>query len=192
MQIGYARVSTSRQEESLATQREALLAAGCDPEHFFQDTISGRKWDRPGLQAAIDYARTGDVLTVTRLDRLGRGLREAVETIADLQDRGIAVKSLDPQLDTSRPADKVVAHVMLSLAEWERDLLSQRTREGLAHARSEGRFPGRPPALTDAQVRMAQASISAGETLTSVATSLGVSRSTLYRALDRVENTEQG
>ncbi|MCV7492331.1 recombinase family protein [Micrococcus luteus] len=190
VQLGYARVSTSRQEQSLDTQREALLAAGCDPDHFFHDTISGRKWQRPGLDEAIAYARPGDVLVVTRLDRLGRGLHEVVQTIADLAERGIAVRSLDPQLDTSRPADKVVAHVMLALAEWERDLLVTRTREGVAHARAAGRVAGPKPKLSAEQVHLAARAVEAGESVSSVARSYGVSRQTLYRALDRVKASQ--
>lgn len=185
MQLGYARVSTSRQEQSLDAQREALLAAGCDPEHFFHDTISGRKWQRPGLDEAIAYARPGDVLVVTRLDRLGRGLHEAVQTIADLAERDIAVRSLDPQLDTSRPADKVVAHVMLALAEWERDLLVTRIREGVAHARTEGRVAGPKPKLSPEQTRLATQAVESGESVSAVARSYSVSRQTLYRAMNR-------
>lgn len=136
MKIGYARVSTARQGQSLGTQREALIDAGCDPRHLYSDTISGAKWQRPGLTDALGYMRRGDTLVVTRLDRLGRNLYETVTTIADLAEREINVQVLDPVLDTSRPADKVVVNVMASLAEWERDLLVQRTREGVAHARA--------------------------------------------------------
>ena len=140
MKIGYARMSTARQGQSLGTQREALIDAGCDPRHLYSDTISGAKWQRPGLADALGYMRPGDTLVVTRLDRLGRNLYETVTTIADLAEREINVQVLDPALDTSRPADKVVVNVMASLAEWERDLLVQRTREGVAHARAQGRL----------------------------------------------------
>lgn len=185
MKIGYARVSTARQGQSLDTQREALVDAGCDAQHIYSDTISGTKWSRPGLTDALNYMRPGDTLVVTRLDRLGRNLHETVTTIADLAERDINVQVLDPALDTSRPADKVVVNVMASLAEWERELLIERTREGVAHARSQGRVAGPKPKLTDEQARQAQQLIDGGESIASVARSFSVSRQTLYRALER-------
>ena len=187
MKIGYARVSTSRQEQSLDTQREALITAGCDKQHFYSDTISGSKWTRPGLSAALGYMRAGDTLMVTRLDRLGRNLYETVTTIANLAARNINVQVLDPALDTNRPADKVVINVMASLAEWERDLLIQRTREGVAHAKAQGRVAGPKPKLTVEQTRQARSLIDSGESISSVARSFNVSRQTLYRALHHSE-----
>lgn len=185
MLIGYARVSTARQEQSLDTQRDALVAVGCDPNRIYSDTISGTNWQRPGLDQALDFARPGDTLVVTRLDRLGRSLAETVNTIADLAERDINVKVLEPALDTSRPADKVVINVMASLAEWERDLLIQRTREGVAHARAQGRVAGPKPKLTNEQARQARQLVDGGESVSAVARSFGVSRQTLYRALER-------
>lgn len=185
MRIGYARVSTARQGQSLDTQREALIDAGCDPNHLYSDTISGTKWSRPGLSDALEYMRPGDTLVVTRLDRLGRNLHETVTTIADLASREINVQVLDPALDTSKPADKVVVNVMASLAEWERELLVERTREGVAHARAQGRVAGPKPKLTDEQARQARQLIDSGESIASVARSFNVSRQTLYRALER-------
>ena len=113
MLIGYARVSTSKQEQSLDIQREALVDAGCDPQHIYTDTISGTKWQRPGLEEALAYMRPDDTLVVARLDRLGRNLVDTVNTIADLAERDINVKVLEPALDTSRPADKVVLNLSL-------------------------------------------------------------------------------
>ena len=168
MLIGYARVSTARQGESLDTQRDALLAVGCDPTHFFSDTVSGSKWQRPGLQKALSYMRPGDTLVVTRLDRLGRSLRETVTTIADLAACDINVRVLEPALDTAKSTDKVVVNVMASLAEWERDLLIARTKEGVAHARSQGRVGGRPRALTDEQERQVRALHAQGENITAL------------------------
>lgn len=185
MKIGYARVSTARQGQSLDTQCEALVGAGCDAHHLYSDTISGTKWQRPGLRDALEYMRPGDTLVVTRLDRLGRNLRETVTTIADLAERDINVQVLDPALDTSRPADKVVVNVMASLAEWERELLVERTREGVAHARAQGRVAGPKPKLTDEQTRQARQLIDGGESIASVARSFNVSRQTLYRAMGR-------
>ncbi|MBX8995246.1 recombinase family protein [Corynebacterium testudinoris] len=187
MLIGYARVSTSKQGQSLDTQREALIDARCDPEHIYSDTISGTKWQRPGLDAALSYMRADDTLVVTRLDRLGRNLAETVTTISELAGRGINVKVLEPALDTSRPADKVVVNVMASLAEWERDLLVQRTREGVAHARAQGRVAGPKPKISDEQARQAKTLVAGGESIAAVARSFEVSRQTIYRALKRVD-----
>ena len=190
MLIGYARVSTARQSESLDTQRDALLAVGCDPTHFFSDTVSGSKWQRPGLQKALSYMRPGDTLVVTRLDRLGRSLRETVTTIADLAECDINVRVLEPTLDTAKSTDKVVVNVMASLVEWERDLLIARTKEGVAHARSQGRVGGRPRALTDEQERQVRALHAQGENITALSRSFNVSRQTIYRALEPSSGTK--
>lgn len=190
MLLGYARVSTARQGESLDTQRDRLVAVGCDPAHVYTDTISGTRWSRPGLDDALGYARDGDTIVVTRLDRLGRNMVDTVTTIADLAERGINVRVLEPELDTSRPQDKVVINIMASLAEWERDLLVQRTREGVAHARAQGRVAGPKPKLTLDQARQARTLLDSGESHAAVARSFRVGRSTLYRALDRLEAAE--
>lgn len=187
MLIGYARVSTSKQGQSLDTQREALIDAGCDPKHIYTDTISGTKWQRPGLDDALAYMRPDDTLVVTRLDRLGRNLAETVNTIADLAERDINVKVLEPALDTSRPADKVVINVMASLAEWERDLLIQRTREGVAHARAQGRVAGPKPKLSNEQAQVAKELLDGGKSVSAVARTFNVSRPTIYRAIERLE-----
>lgn len=187
MLIGYARVSTARQGQSLDTQREALLDAGCDPKHIYSDTISGAKWSRPGLNDALAYMRPDDTLVVTRLDRLGRNLVETVTTISDLADNNINVRVLEPALDTSRPADKVVINVMASLAEWERDLLIERTREGVARARAQGRVAGPKPKLSKEQKRQAALLVENGQSVMSVARGFNVSRQTIYRAIHEVE-----
>lgn len=191
MLIGYTRVSTSRQGQSLDTQREALIDAGCDPKHIYTDTISGTKWQRPGLDDALAYMRPDDTLVVTRLDRLGRNLAETVNTIAELAERDINVKVLEPALDTSRPADKVVINVMASLAEWERDLLIQRTREGVAHARAQGRIAGPKPKLSDEQAQVAKELIDGGKSVSAVARTFNVSRPTIYRAIERLDTETQ-
>jgi len=187
MLIGYARVSTARQGQSLDTQREALVNAGCDPKRIYEDVISGTNWNRPGLDDALAYMRSDDTLVVTRLNRLGRNLAETVNTIADLAERDINVRVLEPALDTSRPADKVVVNVMASLAEWERDLLVQRTREGVAHARAEGRVAGPKPKLSMEQKQQAAKLVDSGESVASVARTFNVSRQTIYRALHEVK-----
>ena len=190
MLIGYARVSTARQEQSLDTQREQLIGVGCDADRIFTDTISGTKWNRPGLDAALDYMRPDDTLVVTRLDRLGRNLVETVTTIADLAERDINVRVLEPALDTSRAPDKVIINVMASLAEWERDLLVQRTREGVAHARAEGRVAGPKPKLTLDQKRQARTLVEGGESIASVARSFDVSRQTISRGIAQVNKLD--
>ena len=167
MLIGYARVSTSKQGQSLDTQRDALIDAGCDPQHIYSDTISGTKWQRPGLDDALAYMRPDDTLVVTRLDRLGRSLADTVNTIADLAERDI--------------------NVMVSLAEWERDLLVQRTREGVAHARAQGRVAGPKPKLSAEQAQIAKELIEGGKSLSAVGRTFNVSRPTIYRALKRIE-----
>ena len=128
--------------------------------------------------------RPDDTLVVTRLDRLGRSLADTVNTIADLAERDINVKVLEPALDTSKPTDKVVINV---LAEWERDLLVQRTREGVAHARAQGRVAGPKPKLSAEQAQMAKELIDGGKSVSAVARTFNVSRPTIYRALKRIE-----
>lgn len=155
---------TARQGQSLDTQRDALINAGCDAQHLYSDVISGTKWSRPGLSSALAYMRPGDTLVVTYLDRLGRNLYETVTTVADLAERDINVQVLDPALDTSRPTDKVVVNVMASLAEWERELLVERIREGGAHARAQGRVDGPKPKLSDEQACQARQLVDDGET----------------------------
>lgn len=183
MLIGYARVSTARQGESLKTQRNALVDAGCDPKRIYSDQISGAMWSRPELDKALAYMREGDTLIVTRLDRLGRNAHETVTTIANLGERGMNVRVLEPKLDTSDPMNKVVITIMSALAEWERDLLIARTREGVAHARSEGRVAGPKPKLSTEQVRLVRKAVADGESVASLARTFGVSRQTVYRAL---------
>lgn len=182
MNIGYACVSTPKQGESLKTQREALLAAGCNPEHIYADKISGAKWSRLQLDKALTFTRESDTLVVTRLDRLGRNVRETIVAIADLGDRGMNVRVLEPKLNTADPMDKVVITIVSALTEWERELLNARTREGVADARAEGR--GRRPEARTGTAN--QEGRRQGEAVTSVARSFGVSRQTVYRELEKV------
>lgn len=183
MKIGYTRVSTKAQGESLDTQREVLKAAGCSK--IFEDVISGAKSDRPGLFAALEYMRDDDVLVVTRLDRLGRTALDTLRTIDDMARRDLAVIIMKPELDTRSKEGKLMVAIMSGLAEFERDLLIERTREGVAHARAEGRVAGPKPKLSSEQVRLARKAVVDGESVSSVARSLGVSRQTVYRAIER-------
>ena len=177
--IGYARVST--QDQHLHLQHDALHHVGC--EKVFTDTVGGTSAERRGLAAALDYLRPGDTLVVWRLDRLGRSLKHLIETVTDLRDRGIGFKSLTEQIDTTTPGGKLVFHVFGALAEFERDLIRERTRAGLAAARARGRLGGRPKKLeTAAKVAMAQALYhDKRHAIAEICRTLGISRATLYR-----------
>lgn len=177
--IGYARVSTADQDHAL--QLDALKAAGCEQIH--SDTISGAARKRPGLDAALQDLRAGDVLVVWRLDRLGRSLSHLIELVASLEHRGVGFRSISDSVDTTSAGGRLVFHIMGSLAEFERNLISERTRAGMASARSRGASVGRRRALTPAQVAHAGLLIEGGESPSVVARSLGCGRSTLYRAI---------
>ena len=179
MQFGYARVSTG--EQTLDLQLDALKAAGCG--RVFRDTASGAKTDRPGLTEALDHLRDGDTLVVWRLDRLGRSLRHLIDTLTDLDRRGIGFRSLTEAIDTTTPGGKLIFHIFGALAEFERDLIKERTHAGLAAARARGRKGGRPKAfLTSAQLAMARTLFADTQrSIPDICKTLGVSRSTLYR-----------
>jgi DNA invertase Pin-like site-specific DNA recombinase len=179
-QVGYARVSTTDQKADL--QDDALLQAGCD--RIFVDQASGASTERPQLAAALDYVRDGDVLVVWRLDRLGRSLRHLVQVVADLEERGVGFKSLNESIDTTTPTGRLIFHVFAALAEFERDLIRERTVAGLTAARARGRMGGRKPSLTPKKVQVAQQMYDAGDsTVADIAKVLGVSRATIYRHL---------
>lgn len=180
--IGYARVSTDDQTPAL--QLDALKAAGCG--RVFQDVgASGAARTRSGLVAALAALQRGDVLVVWRLDRLGRSLGDLINLVSGLQAKGCGFKSLAEAIDTTTPGGVLVFHVMGALAEFERSLIVERTRAGLAAAKQRGAKLGRRPSLTAAQVAHARKLIEAGESPAPVAKSLNVSRSTLYRAFER-------
>lgn len=187
MKIGYARVSTRRQGESLEAQEAVLRAENC--ERIFSDVISGAKASRPGLESALDFMRADDVLVVTRLDRLGRTTLDTLRTVDELAQRDVPVLILDPRIDTRMKDGQLMVTILSGLAQWERDLLIARTKEGVAHARAAGRTAGPKPKLDAEQVRLARKSIDAGESVAAVARSLGVSRPTLYRALEKVSDS---
>ncbi|MBB4734793.1 DNA invertase Pin-like site-specific DNA recombinase [Micrococcus cohnii] len=173
--LGYARVSTRDQETSLRAQEETLLDAGA--ERVFKDEVSGMRSDRPGLAAALDWARDGDVLVVTRLDRLGRSTLDTLHTVRELDGRGVRVKAPDIDLDTSTPAGRLVMRTLVSLAEWERDVPVECTKEGLAHARAHGRVGGRPRVLSETDQAAIIAALEAGVSRADVARLHGVSPS---------------
>src|SRR5215204_2922694 len=181
MDIGYARVSTG--EQTLDLQLDALTKAGCGK--VFTETASGATSDRPLLKEALAYARSGDTIVVWRLDRLGRSLQHLIATVTALKDRGIGFRSLTEQIDTTTSGGKLIFHVFGALAEFERDLIGERTHAGLAAARARGRTGGRPRKLADPkQLALAKRLYADGETdVATICRTLGISRATLYRAL---------
>jgi DNA invertase Pin-like site-specific DNA recombinase len=178
--LGYARVSTLEQDPAL--QLDALARAGC--ERVFSDKASGALDERPELARVLDQARAGDTLIVWRLDRLGQSLRHLVETVTELERRGVGFRSLNESIDTTTPGGKLVFHLFAALAEFERDLIRERTRAGLDAARARGRNGGRPSVITADKLRVARELYNAREhTTAQIAELLGVSRATLYRHL---------
>ncbi|MEH6303843.1 recombinase family protein [Salmonella enterica subsp. enterica serovar London] len=178
--IGYARVSTADQD--LAPQLDVLQARGCEP--IYSEHASGKTAARPELANALKALRAGDTLVVWRLDRLGRSLPDLIATVNELAQRGVAFESVTEAIDTTTAAGKLVFNIFASLADFERHLISERTRAGLAAGRARGRLGGRPPTLTPKQLREARLLLSDPEaTVTAVAERYGVSRTTLYKGL---------
>src|SRR5215217_4855322 len=176
--LGYARVSTTDQHPQL--QVDALERAGC--YRVFTETASGTRSDRPTLVQVLDQLRPGDTLVVWKLDRLGRSLRHLVDTVTGLAERGIGFRSLQEAIDTTTPGGKLVFHVFAALAEFERDLICERTSAGLAAARARGRHGGRPPVLQGHKLEVARELYASGQyTVAQIATTLGVSRASIYR-----------
>ena len=177
--LGYARVSTPGQE--LEAQRRRLRdEAGAI--RVFDDIVSGSRFDRPGLAALLDHARPGDTVCVVRLDRLGRSLRELLETVEGFKGRGLAFRSLEERLDTGSAAGELVFHVFGAIAHFERRLIAERTRDGIAAARAEGRKPGRK-ALDPEKLQAALTLVRSGLSPSKAARQVGLGRSTLYREL---------
>ena len=185
MLIGYARVSKADGSQTTDLQRDALLAAGVDPEQIYEDQASGKQDDRPQLAACLKALRSGDTLIVWKLDRLGRDLRHLVNVVHDLTERGVGLKVLTGQgaaIDTTTASGKLVFGIFAALAEFERELISERTKAGLASARARGRKGGRPYKMTPAKVRLAAASMGQpGTNVGELCKELGVTRQTLYR-----------
>lgn len=178
MLVGYARVSTQDQNPDLQT--DALQAAGCGK--VFTEKASGAQRDRPELKAALDYLRAGDTLVVWKLDRLARSIRQLIETVEDLEQRGIGFKSLTENIDTTTSGGKLVFHIFAGLAEFERSIIRERTKAGLDAARARGRRGGRPPSLTEKDIQAAKAMLAdPAITVGEVAARLKVAESTLYR-----------
>jgi DNA invertase Pin-like site-specific DNA recombinase len=178
MLIGYARISTT--EQNLDLQKDALLAAGC--QRLFTDVASGAKAQRPGLVDALDHCRPGDVLVVWKLDRLGRSLPHLVETVRNLAAQGIGFKSLRENLDTTTSSGKLIFHIFASLAEFEQDVIRERTQAGLSAARVRGRLGGRPQGVDEKKKRAALAlKKDPTRTVKEICQIVGISRNTYYK-----------
>ncbi|AOY74352.1 recombinase family protein [Paenarthrobacter sp. YJN-5] len=185
MLVGYMRVSKADGSQTTDLQRDALLAAGIQDEALYEDKASGTKDDRPELAACLKALRHGDTLMVWKLDRLGRDLRHLVNIVHDLTGRGIGLKVLTGQgaaIDTTTASGKLVFGIFAALAEYERELISERTVAGLASARARGRIGGRPFKMTPAKLRLAVASMGQpGTKVNELCKELGITRQTLYR-----------
>jgi len=178
MKLGYARISTA--EQNASSQRDALKAAGC--EKIVVEQMSGSSTNRPKLEKLLGSLKSGDTLCVWKLDRLGRSLPHLIEIVRSLEEKDVGFQSLSENIDTTTAGGRLIFHLMGALAEFERSLIVERTQAGLAAARKRGVRVGRPRALTLAQVRHARKLIDTGEPPVSVARTMGVNRSTLYRA----------
>ena len=195
MLIGYMRVSKSDGSQTIDLQRDALIAAGVDPAHIYEDRASGRLDARPGLDAMLKALRTGDTLVVWKLDRLGRNLRHLVNTVHDLTKQGVGFKVLTghgASIDTTTPTGKLVFGIFAALSEFERELISERTRAGLASARARGRKGGAPFKMTVAKVRLAMAAMGKPKTkVGDLCRELGVTCQTLYRHVSPAGNLRE-
>ena len=178
MLIGYARVST--QDQKLELQRDALKEAKC--EHIFEDKASGAKAARPGLTEALAFMRPGDTLVIWKLSRLGRSLKQLIETVQAMQDKGIELKSLNESIDTRTPTGKLLFHIVAAFAQFERDNMIENTKAGLEAARARGKKGGRKPAMDAKKLALAR-TLRADPTLpiSDICKTLGVSKATFYR-----------
>jgi DNA invertase Pin-like site-specific DNA recombinase len=184
MQIGYIRVSKSDGSQVLDLQQDAMTAAGVDPQRIYKDLASGRKDDRPGLRACLKALQPGNTLVVWKLDRLGRDLKHLINTVDDLNKRNVGFKVLagaGAQIDTTTANGRLVFGIFAALAEFEAELIRERTKAGLAAARARGRLGGRPRKMTPETLKMAMAAMADLKTKASeVASRLGITTTTLY------------
>ena len=185
MKLGYVRVSKVDGSQALDLQVDALIEAGVEKKDIYQDQASGKKDDRPGLEACLKALRENDTLVVWKLDRLGRDLRHLVNTVQHISERGVGFKVITGQganIDTTTASGKLVFGIFAALAEFERELIRERTMAGLKSARARGKKGGRKFQLTKGQVHLAQASMKSKDTnVSELCRELGVSRQTLYR-----------
>ena len=185
MLIGYARVSTD--DQNLNLQRDAIKQLGCD--QIFEDQLSGAKAERPGLREALKYARSGDTFVVWRLDRLSRSLKDLIEMVAKLDERNVGLKSLHEAVDTSSTSGKLIFHIFGALAEFERNLIRERTQAGLIAARARGRKGGRPKALNqDKRALAIKLYDEKNHTVKQICELMGISKPTLYTYISAAKN----
>ncbi len=190
MKIGYIRVS--KQEQNEALQRDTLKEAGC--EKYFSDKMTGSTFERKGLEELLAFVRPGDTVIIWKLDRLGRSLKDLIETLNLLNNRGIDFISLTESIDTTTPSGKLIFHLMGALAEFERDLIRERTNAGLAAARARGRIGGRPRRLaTNGKVTLARRLFAdPNHSIPEICSTLGIFRSTLYRYVREIRKETSG
>ena len=181
MLVGYARVSTD--DQNLDLQKDALAAVAC--ERIFEDRLSGAKAERPGLKAALDYVRDGDVIVVWRLDRLSRSLKDLIELVSLLESRGIGLKSLHESIDTASSSGKLIFHIFGALAEFERNIIRERTNAGLQAARARGRKGGRPKVLdADKRSLVVRLYDEKKHSIDQICKMMGISKPTLYKYIE--------
>jgi DNA invertase Pin-like site-specific DNA recombinase len=186
MLVGYVRVSSESDRQTTDLQRDALLAAGIDVRHLFEDHASGAQDDRPGLAGALAFVRPGDVLVVWKLDRLGRSLSHLLSIVNSLKEQRVAFRSLTEGMDTTTPSGELLFHVFGALAQYERALTQERVRAGLAAARRRGRIGGRPPAIAGEKLDAILGALRGGMSKAAVCRNFEVKRTTLIETLARV------
>lgn len=187
MLVGYMRVSSDSDRQNTDLQRDALLTAGVDARHLFEDHASGAKDDRPGLAQALEFVRPGDVLVVWKLDRLGRSLSHLLAIVNTLKGKQVAFRSLTENMDTSTASGELLFHVFGALAQYERALIQERVIAGLAAAKRRGRFGGRPPAIVGEKLDTIVAALNGGMSKAAVCRNFGVKRTTLIETLARID-----
>lgn len=192
MLVGYMRVSSDSDRQSTDLQRDALLAAGVDARHLFEDHASGAKDDRAGLARALEFVRPGDVLIVWKLDRLGRSLSHLLTIVTALKDKRVAFRSLTENLDTTTPSGEFLFQVFGALAQYERALIQERVVAGLTAARKRGRIGGRPAAIVGEKLDAIIAALNGGMSKAAVCRNFGVKRTTLIETLARAGWREAG
>jgi len=185
MLVGYMRVSSDSDRQSTALQRDALLAAGVDERHLFEDRASGARDDRPGLAEALGFVRAGDCLVVWKLDRLGRSLSHLLAIVTGLREKGVGFRSLTEQMDTTTPHGELLFHLFGALAQYERALIQERVKAGISAAKRRGRHSGRPRALDGEKLESVIAALKNGSSKAAVCRSFGIPRSTLIDSLAR-------
>lgn len=186
MFVGYVRVSSETDRQNFDLQRDALLAAGVDSRHLFEDRASGARADRPGLAQALAFVRPGDVLVVWKLDRLGRSLTHLIEIVNTLKANQVAFRSLTEGMDTTTASGELFFHVFGALAQYERALIKERVTAGLVAARHRGRIGGRPPAIPPEKLDVIVESLRGGMSKAAVCRTFGVKRTTLIETIRRI------